>query len=119
MKKLVICFVLLFLSVSVSAAAREKMTWLVVHWPPFQILEGPDKGKGRFDALLELYKKNLPQYEHQTVVMNWARFWAEIQQGTNVCSTFAIKTPERSQYAVFSKPLSIALPQRIIMRGRA
>lgn len=99
-----------------NLSAKETLTWQVVHWPPFQMLEGVDKGHGRFDALLALYQANLPQYEHKTIQMNWARFWNEIRDGKEICSIFAIRTDERSSYTAFSKPLSMGLPLKIIMR---
>ncbi len=115
MKKIIITLsLMLFFAFDLSA--KEMLTWQVVHWPPFQMLEGPDKGQGRYDALLELYKANLPQYEHKTITMNWARFWTEIKEGGKICNMFAIKTEERAVYSVFSKPLSIGLPLRIMMR---
>ncbi len=97
-------------------AAKDLLTWQVVHWPPFQMLEGLDKGQGRFDALLELYKTNLPQYEHKTIAINWARFFNEIKKGEKICSIFIIRTKERDTFAWFSKPASIGLPLRIMMR---
>ena len=105
--------VVLFFS---DLAAKEVITWQVIHWPPFQMLEGPDKGQGRYDALLELCQTNLPQYEHQTIAMNWARFYSEIKEGKKVCSIFIIRTKERDSFIWFSKPVSIGLPLRIMMR---
>lgn len=116
MKRILITVVALTLMSFTDLAAKEILTWQVIHWPPFQMLEGADKGRGRYDALLALFIANLPQYEHRTVEMNWARVWSEIKEGKNICNMFAIKTEERSTYAVFSKPLSVGLPLRIIMR---
>ena len=84
--------VILFFS---DLAAKDLLTWQVVHWPPFQMLEGLDKGQGRFDALLELYKTNLPQYEHKTIAINWARFFNEIKKGEKICSIFIIRTKKK------------------------
>jgi len=115
MKKIIITLGLI-LFFTFDLGAKEAITWQVVHWPPFQILKGPDKGRGEFDALLEMYKVNLPQYEHKTIRMNWARFWDEIKEGKKICNMFAIKTDERAGYALFSKPLSMGLPLRVMMR---
>jgi len=115
MKKFIIVLsLILFFSLNLNA--KETLTWQVVHWPPFQMLEGPDKGLGRFDALLALYQANLPQYEHKTMAMNWARFFSEIKEGKKICSIFIIKTEEREIYIQFSKPASLGLPLRIMMR---
>jgi len=101
---------------SSSLFAKEKITWHVVHWPPFQMLDGVDKGKGRFDALLNLFRENLPQYEHETLRMNWARFFNDVKKGEKVCSIFIIKTDERETFAEFSKIVTFNFPIRIIMR---
>lgn len=115
MKKCLLILISLVL-LSSNVQAKEKLTWLVVHWPPFQMLEGIDMGKGRYDALLKLFRKNLLQYEHRTIKMNWARFWNDIKKGEEVCSTFSILTKERQQIAEFSSVVAFGLPLRIIMR---
>ncbi|MBU2515626.1 TIGR02285 family protein [bacterium] len=115
MKKFLVIAIFNLFIFGTTVSAKEKIKWLVIHWPPFQMLSGADKGMGRFDAMLNLYRQNLPQYDHQTIEMNWARFWSDLKKGEKVCSTFAIKTKERQQFAVFSKVISFGLPLRIIM----
>jgi len=115
MKKILILAILSVFILSNNVSAKEKITWQVVNWPPFQILKGSEKGKGLYDALLNLYIKNLPQYEHETKEMNWARFWTDVQKGEQVCNIFAIKTDARLKIARFSQPTWFGLPQRIIM----
>ena len=116
MRKCLFFLVVIFMS-TCSAGAQETLTWLAVHWPPIQILDGDDRGQGRFDALLDIYQKNLPQYEHKTIVINWGRFWTELQEGNSqICNMFAIKTPDREEYTEFSRAISWALPLRVIMR---
>ena len=116
MKKHFLAITLILLFLSSNLISKEQITWLVVHWPPFQMLEGSDKGKGRFDALLNIFRKNLPQYEHRTTRMNWARFRNDVKDEKNVCSFFSIKTKERLKYAEFSRVVTFVLPLRIIMR---
>ena len=94
MKKIILMAVAAWVLMFSDLAAKETLTWQVIHWPPFQMLKGADKGQGRYDALLALYEANLPQYEHRTVEMNWARLWAEIKEGKNICNMFAIKTDD-------------------------
>ena len=102
MKRYLILSIMILMVLSTTGWANERLTWLVVHWPPFQMLEGAETGQGRYDALFEMYQANLPQYEHKTVQMNWARFWIDIREGKEICNMFAIQTEERSTYAVFS-----------------
>ncbi len=80
------------------------------------ILEGEDAGKGRFNHLLKTIKKNMPQYTHVDVNMNWARFWHEMDNQTNFCNIFAFKSGKREKVVYFSKPHTFVLPNAIIMR---
>jgi len=115
MKKLLLTLAMILLLVF-DLNAKETVTWQVVHWPPYQMLDGPDQGQGLFDALLDLFKANLPQYEHKTIEMNWARFFSELKEGKKICSLFTIKTEEREAFIEFSKPVAIGTPLRIMMR---
>ena len=116
MKKTIV-FILLSMVIHCSTAwAEETMTWLVTNWPPLQMLEGPDKGKGRYDAFMELYREHLPQYEHKTIEMNWSRFWTDIKEGKNVCSIFAVYSKDRAEFAEYSELATVGIPLRIVMR---
>ncbi|MBF0236644.1 MAG: TIGR02285 family protein [SAR324 cluster bacterium] len=98
------------------ADARDTITWLVVDWPPFMILEGEQKGEGLFDKVLALAQKNMPQYEHVNVKMNWTRFWTDVAEGQHVCNIFAIKTTEREKITEISEPHIYFVPNAIIMK---
>ena len=108
--------VLIFLAGFHQASAEETITWQIIHWPPWMILEGEDAGKGRFNYILKIAQKNLPQYKHVTENMNWARFWHDIENNKNVCNIFAYKTEKRDEIAYFSEPHSFVLPNAIIMK---
>lgn len=116
MKKVLIFAILSLVMLHSSAMAKEQLTWLVLHWPPLQMLEGVDKGKGKIDALMNLYRENLPQYEHKTIKMNSSRFWNDLKAGKNICSIFSIKTEKRLQFAEFSEKAYFVMPLRIIMK---
>jgi len=111
-------FIFLFLLTSV-VHAKEKMTWMVIHWPPIMMLDGADKGKGKGDALLEMFIENMTQYQHVKKKMNWARVWKNIREGQPICNFMALKNPAREKFAVFSIPLSITTPYRIVMTQKA
>ncbi len=99
-----------------NSLSKETIYWQKTNWPPYQIIEGDDAGKGRFDMYVDLFQQQLPQYEHENVEMNWSRFWKGARAGKHVLNSLAIKTDERSQFATFSQVISIALPHRIIMK---
>lgn len=110
------CFLLSALLPVSCLEAQEKMVWSINHWPPLTILEGEDAGKGRFDLLLKQFQMNMPQYQHSTTEMNWNRVWSDIKVGKNVCHMLALKNEKRLQIAYFSKPSSVTLPNRVIMK---
>lgn len=89
---------------------------MVLDWPPWMILDGEDKGTGRFNYILETAQKNLPEYEHATERMNWARFWYEIENNKNICYVFGLKSIEREKIAYFSAPHTLVLPNAIIVK---
>lgn len=80
------------------------------------IIEGQDKGTGQFDHLQQVVIDNLPEYQHKKEVMNWARFWSEVEDGENICYIFWLKTGKRKDLVYFSEPISMMLPNAIIMR---
>ena len=102
--------------IAAEPVAKEQLTWAVVHWPPIMILTGKDKGLGRYDIYLKLFKKHMPMYEHSSREMNWKRMWSGIKKGHKICNILAFKTPERELTTEFSIPSSITLPNRIILK---
>jgi uncharacterized protein (TIGR02285 family) len=99
-----------------AIANDNEITWLITNWPPWMILEGDDRGTGRFNHILALAQKKLSQYRHLEVKMNWRRVWFEISQGKHICNIFAYKTDEREKIAYFSEPHTFVLPNAIIMK---
>lgn len=103
-------------SLPALSMAENTIYWQKHNWPPYQILHGEDAGKGQVDAYIDLLQKQLPQYEHQNVEMNWSRFWEDVKAGRQVLNSMALKTDEREKFAHFSQAASITLPHRIIMK---
>lgn len=99
-----------------NTEAKEKITWMVLDWKPWMILEGEDKGTGRFNHILKVAQDNLPEYTHETEVMNWARFWHEIDNNNNVCYPFGLKKGNREKLVYYSAPHTLVLPNAIIMK---
>lgn len=115
-QRLLLILVLITTLLPTTSRAKDTILWQKVDWPPYQILKGEDADKGRFDLYIDLFQKQLPQYEHQNIEMNWSRFWKDVKAGKHVLNSMAIKTDERAKFALFSKVICIALPQRIIMK---
>ncbi|KPA10645.1 hypothetical protein MHK_009151 [Candidatus Magnetomorum sp. HK-1] len=115
-KKIVIIGFFYILVCLAYAQANDKITWLVTNWPPWMILEGNDQGKGRFNHILLEAHKNMNHYQHETLKMNWSRFWADVSEGQHICNIFAYKTPDREKIVYFSEPHTFVLPNAIIMK---
>lgn len=56
-----------------TVLAKPGIDWLSVHWPPFRIAEGAQKGQGHVDQMQQLLMAELPQYEHRVHYSNLAR----------------------------------------------
>ena len=114
---LLLCSMIVSGSLSAAEpAVKEPLTWAVVHWPPIMILEGKDKGLGRYDIYLKLFQKHMPMYEHSNREMNWKRIWSGIKKGHKICNLLAFKSAERELTTEFSIPSFITLPNRIILK---
>lgn len=96
--------------------AKEALTWMILDWPPWMIIEGEDKGMGRFNNILKIAQENLPEYDHVTEKMNWARFWHEVENNKNICYPFGLKSVKREKIVYYSAPHTFVLPNAIIMK---
>ena len=114
--KSILLAVLLFFCCLTNGYAKEKITWMVLDWPPWMIIEGEDKGTGRFNFILRVAQENLPEYDHVEEKMNWARFWHEVEDNNNVCYPFGLKSGNRDEIAYYSAPHTLVLPNAIIIR---
>ena len=100
---------------SSSLYANNAITWQTIHFPPLSILKGPDKGSGQLDHFLPYLQQQLPQYKHYNAEVNWARIFKSIKHGKEICSNMVFKTAEREKIAIYTVPVAVALPFRIIM----
>lgn len=89
---------------------------MVLDFPPWMILDGPDKGTGTFNHILPIVQRSLPEYEHVTERMNWARFWHEIENNKNLCYTFGLKSAKRDKLVYYSAPITLGLPNAVVMK---
>ncbi len=115
MKRIIAMFLGWAISLS-PAFAGETIKWGVYDWPPMHIIEGEHKGKGIFDSIMYHFQKKLPEYTHDTVTANTARFWSYIKDGENFIYISSIVTPERLKYAYFSMPDAIVIANTVVMR---
>lgn len=108
--------VFLIVSLLVPAFAEEgpDFTWLVVDLPPFSIVKGPQAHSGYVDQVITLLQPQFAGYRHTIVYGNSSRIEQEMRRGRNTCTVSMLRTPEREQYMVFSKPFLRIMPNGII-----
>ncbi|MBV8659751.1 MAG: TIGR02285 family protein [Burkholderiales bacterium] len=98
------------------AGDKPVVRWLVLDFPPFHIVSGPDRGTGLRDRYLDALRARLPDFDSRVEVSDTTRQTALMQAGLPVCSISMLKTPERERYMVFSdQPYGVQLPVRLIM----
>jgi len=91
--------------------SKETVTWRVTDWPPFYILEGPDKGKGIYDEIISMMSQHIPEYDHVTMRMNTSRVRAQWRLGDNVCHPSVLVGETINTQSLVN---SILLPHRVI-----
>lgn len=96
--------VLLICLVLPRAEARDKITWLSDNLAPAFISQGPDKGEGIVDGVVEIYKQHLPDYDHEHLEATMPRILQLMQEGAKVCYAGFFRTPEREAFVKFSFP---------------
>ena len=96
--------------------AKDRITWMKYVWPPVYINEGPYKGRGNADAILQFFQEELTEYVHQTQTVNSARALQSMKNGKKVCIVGTLKTPEREKFLLYAIPIGITLPNAIIVK---
>jgi uncharacterized protein (TIGR02285 family) len=96
----------------------EKIVWASLDFPPFQIVEGSQRGSGAFDGLRDLLIRAIPDAKHEVVAMTFARREDELREGALLCSPGMFRTAARERYLVYSKPALIHLDNRLVFLGK-
>ncbi|MES2821203.1 MAG: TIGR02285 family protein [Pseudomonadota bacterium] len=98
------------------AEPREQIVWTVRDMPPFNILEGPLKGQGIADRLLELIRGSMPQYEHVNTRVNRARANQMLNGNVLACDPGLLWSKERAQIMHFSIPTMGLMTNGVVIR---
>ncbi|MCJ8273540.1 MAG: TIGR02285 family protein [Psychrosphaera sp.] len=107
------------LTLPAKAHAKDKITWYVTDWAPFNITRGKLKRKGSNDKLIKYIHKFLPDYDLAWKNMNPALLEKAFTQGDNICQLDLFKTPRREKIAYFTKyPSIIDAPLRLFVKGK-
>lgn len=109
-------FALCALSALPAFAEKPRLVWTIRDMPPFNILEGPLKGKGIADRMLVLLMADLPQYEHVITVANRARSTQILTSGVLSCDPGMLWSKEREHIMYFSIPTLGILTNGVAVR---
>lgn len=99
---------LFLLLVTFAAEGKTTITWLQTDWPPHQIVSGPFQGQGTFDLIQQQIAAKLPQFNHQTRLVNLARLeQAFLQQDPAICALGTLYSEQRAKTRLFSTPVAV------------
>jgi uncharacterized protein (TIGR02285 family) len=115
MKLFRLILLITFMVQSSALMAIETIKWYKSNSPPSFILNGPMKGKGSIDLLVKFYQERMPDYNHQNILSNLPRFIKMVKKGDSWCHPRLLKTEERQQYLYFSEPITLSLPNHLIV----
>lgn len=109
---------LLAITAPVAGHAEDApVTWAVYSAPPFMIADGPDAERGTFDRIRHLLDQRLYGAVSPTLRAPFPRVLASLRDGAEICFIGGIRTPEREAFAVFSLPVALFYPLRIVVRA--
>ena len=112
--RLLCCLVAAPLLPPCYSSDKESLTWGVLNFPPFQILEGSRQGSGSFDGELQMLIAHMPEYAHEVVPMSFARRREDFNAGANLCTPGIFKPPAQALNLAISMPALTHLDNRII-----
>ncbi len=100
-----------------AAAGKGDITWYIPDLPPHYVVEPGRKELGfHQQALQQQFIPALAGYTHTVKVASVGRVLAMLKAEPNACIPSAVKTPEREQYMVFSRPSLAMIPPGLFIR---
>ena len=97
--------------------AEGGVTWAVYAAPPFMIPDGSNRDTGVFDRIRRLLDDRLAGNPQPTLVAPFPRVLASLKDGAGICFIGGVKNPEREGFAVFSLPIAMFYPMRIVVHA--
>ncbi|AWN47450.1 ABC transporter substrate-binding protein [Methylobacterium terrae] len=98
-----------------ARAEDKQITWSVYNAAPFMMTEGEDRDAGIFDRIRGLLSARLTDYAHTTLTVPFPRILTSLKNREEWCFVGGVKTPEREVFAVFSRPVAMFYPLRVIV----
>ncbi len=100
-----------------GARAEEAPAWAVYDAPPFSMVDGPERETGIFDRIRQLLDTRLFGGPARTLRAPFPRVVSALKDGAEICFVGGIRTPERAAFAVFSLPIAMFYPLRIVVHA--
>lgn len=93
-----------------ATSEKDKIRWLVIDYPPFEIVSGPDAGTGMTDGMRDFVQRGLPQYQHESpIVSNNARLERLFKERLS-CHAGLIPNENEARHIYYSIPYGMAYP---------
>lgn len=108
-KALLIGVLLLFLNCHLSLAG-DRITWLYSDFPPIFIDNGPLKGKGFVDYIVQLLVNELDDFDHDFRQVNAKRMRIMLKAKEKACYPALLKSGDREAFIEFSTPATVMIP---------
>ncbi|SEL34497.1 transporter substrate-binding domain-containing protein [Xaviernesmea oryzae] len=102
-----------------AQAESSPLTWAIYDAAPFMMREGPDTDRGIFDRIRHILSERLSDLPQTILEAPFPRIVSAMKSGANWCFVGGVKTPERETFAVFSRPVAMFYPLRIIINRQA
>ncbi len=94
------------------AEPEKKLRWYLTDWPPAFILQGPDKGKGFAEELMDLIQKEMPNYKHERTFLPYRRILKNLERGDEGCYPINIYD-NPNHYGLVSAPTTLVAGHNI------
>jgi len=109
---------LITIALSAGSHAKEGTpVWATYDAPPFMITGGADQDAGIFDRIRRLLDDRLFGAPGMTLRAPFPRVLTSLRDGAALCFVGGVKTPEREAFAVFSLPVAMFYPVRIVVHA--
>lgn len=116
MRFVLVVVALLLSSPGVTSPTKPLLNWAINTAPPFHIVGGPFDQQGLCDQLLSSLQQQLPETEHQVLLMPQTRIHQALNKREKLCFPCMIHRSQPTKTAVFSTPTHWYRPQGVITR---
>ena len=94
---------LIFISTNALANDKPVLTWYITNWPPAFILDGPRKGQGYAEKIIDILEDRMQEYQHKRIFLPYPRLLKYIERGEEGCYPTNVYE-EKANYGVTSIP---------------